>query len=174
MNQNTDMIIEHKIDSFIKDCKKNKILKEDEQSTTTTQDQQEIKTAPETKETTSEVTPSEENNETNSLGLTLRKNITPEKEAIELVLKSINTAFANSYAGLRKYKQFDEQMKAWQKQVKGTCDSIMNKVKQTGFNSADNTVCSPMAYNILSDSTNRDIDMLELCGACIIFYNSLK
>jgi hypothetical protein len=155
------------IDEIFKGFKVKGLLKEDETSN-------EEKTEETNLENSEEESNQEETINENSPGMLLKKIIEPEKNAIQLVLESINSSYINSYNGLRKYKPFDEQFKAWKKQVKGTCDSIMNKVKQNAFDPSDKTACSPMAYNVLADSSNRDIDMLELAGACIIFYNSLK
>lgn len=170
MHNRIDTIIAEQFDSFIDTCKKNHILNEDDNV-----DQENLDQSKENIESAELNKPTENSIELkDSLGVTLKKDILPEKESIELILKSINNSFMNSYNSLRKYANFDEQIKAWQKQVKGVCDSIMTKVQHSGFNTSDTQSCSPMAYNVLADSNNRDIDMLELCGACIIFYNSLK
>jgi hypothetical protein len=160
--------VNENIDKIFTSFKISGLLKEDESNTTI---------EPETSsgkpdESTTEIKNDKEDN--NTPGIALRKVIEPERDSVQLILQSINSSFDKSYNGLRKYKPFAEQFKAWEKQVKGACDSIMNKVKQNAFDPSDTNACSPMAYNVLADSTNRDVNMLELCGACIIFYNSLK
>lgn len=164
--------VNENIDKIFTSFKLSGLLKEDDN--TTIDNKSEISS-----DNSSEIPLENKDSETieadkNTPGMALRKVIEPERDSIQLVLQSINSSFNKSYNGLRKYKPFDEQFKAWEKQVKGACDSIMNKVKQNAFNPGDNNVCSPMAYNVLADSANRDTNMLELCGACIIFYNSLK
>ncbi len=168
--------VNENIDKIFTLFKTSGLLKEDDATTVNTSQEptsdNPVEIPPEkteVKDTDSEVV-----DNTNTPGMALRKVIVTERDSIQLVLQSINSSFDKSYNGLRKYKPFDEQFKAWEKQVKGACDSIMNKVKQNAFDPGDINVCSPMAYNVLADSANRDTNMLELCGACIIFYNSLK
>ena len=102
----------------------------------------------------------------------IREAIAPQVEVAQSVITSVNSAFADKCDDEKRYKQVKAQIKNWEKTLRGSCQQIVAVVNQKGF-TPDPTNSSPIAFSTISDSSSRDVSVLDLAAAIITFYNSL-
>lgn len=102
----------------------------------------------------------------------LRKMMEPQVEIAKSIVTSITTAYNN--LDTKKYKDIEEQIKNFEKQIRGACQQVMSNVKITGFDTANKQKCSPMAYKKITQYESRDRSTLDLVAAILVFHNSLK
>lgn len=92
--------------------------------------------------------------------------------AKSVILESIPTAFRNDCEKSKKIATMEDQIKNWEKTIRGTCQQIVSVVENKNF-IPDSTNCSPRAYKKIRMSDSRDLSVLDLCAAIIVFHNSL-
>lgn len=92
--------------------------------------------------------------------------------AKSIMLESIPTAFKNDCGQTKKIAIMEDQIKNWEKTIRGTCQQIVSIVENKNF-VPDSTNCSPRAYKKIRMSDSRDLSVLDLCAAIIVFHNSL-
>lgn len=102
----------------------------------------------------------------------IREAIAPQVEVAQSVITSVSSAFADKCDDEKRYKQVKAQIKNWEKTLRGSCQQIVAVVNQKGF-TPDPTNSSPIAFSTISDSSSRDVSVLDLAAAIITFYNSL-
>ena len=66
----------------------------------------------------------------------------------------------------------EEQIKNWEKQIRGACQQVISMVDMKKFDVTDKMKCSPRAYKTISNYDSRDRSTLDLCAAIIVFKNS--
>jgi hypothetical protein len=89
-----------------------------------------------------------------------------------IMLESIPTAFKNECEKSKKIAVMEDQIKNWEKTVRGACQQIVTIVENKNF-IPDSTNCSPRAYKKIRHWDSRDLSVLDLCAAIIVFHNSL-
>jgi hypothetical protein len=92
--------------------------------------------------------------------------------AKSIILESIPTAFKDDCGKSKKIATMEEQIKNWEKTIRGTCQQIVTIVENKDF-IPDSTNCSPRAYKKIRMSDSRDLSVIDLCAAIIVFHNSL-
>ena len=102
----------------------------------------------------------------------IRQAIAPQVEVAQSVITSVGSAFAEKCDEEKRYKQVKTQIKNWEKTLRGACQQIVAVVNQKGF-TPEPTNSSPIAFSTISDSSSRDVSVLDLAAAIITFYNSL-
>lgn len=103
----------------------------------------------------------------------LADKIKPQFEAAKSIIDGIHTAFSDSCGNTTKYNVMSEQIKNFEKQIRGACEQVISMVEQSKFNWKDWNICSPKSYDCITKYKDRDFDVLKLSAAVIIFYNSL-
>lgn len=102
----------------------------------------------------------------------LSESIKPMIEVAESVMLSVNEAFVDKCGGTKKIVNMEDQIKHWEKQIRGACEQIVTTVETKGF-IIDKTKCSPRAFKKIKNSSSRDLSVIDLCASIIVFYNSL-
>lgn len=90
-----------------------------------------------------------------------------------IILESIPTAFKNECDGTKMIANMEDQIKNWEKTIRGTCQQIVSIVESKQF-IPDKKNCSPRAFKKIRMSDSRDLSVLDLCAAIIVFHNSLS
>lgn len=102
----------------------------------------------------------------------LRNLIKPQVETANQIKISLQDAFKEIKT--KKYYDILEQMKNFEKQLRGACDQIVSTVQRLNFDTNNTNECSPKAYKIIANSDSRDRSSLDLIAAINVFYNSLE
>lgn len=102
----------------------------------------------------------------------LRNLIKPQVETANQIKISLQNAFKEIKT--KKYYDILEQMKNFEKQLRGACDQIVSEVQRLNFDTNNTNECSPKAYKIIANSDSRDRSSLDLIAAINVFYNSLE
>ena len=97
--------------------------------------------------------------------------IKPQVETANQIKISLQDAFKEIKT--KKYYDMLDQMKNFEKQLRGACDQIVSEVQRINFDTNNTNECSPKAYKIISNSDSRDRSALDLIAAINVFYNSL-
>lgn len=95
----------------------------------------------------------------------------PQVEVAKQIMVSINDTYSDITT--KKYKEVLEQIKNFEKQIRGVCQQVISQANQVGFNTTDSSQCSPKAFKTISQYESRDRSVLELVAAVIVFSNSL-
>jgi len=103
----------------------------------------------------------------------LAEKIKPQADSAISVIEGINQAFQNSCAGLTKYDAMGSQIKNFEKQIRGACQQTMSIVEQEKFDWHNWDNCSPKSFKVITMYDDRDQDVVKLCAAIVVFYNSL-
>lgn len=103
----------------------------------------------------------------------LRLSIEAQADIAQSVIDSIYEAFSDKCNGLQIMGNMEDQIKNWEKTMKGACYQVIQMVETKNF-IIDKTQCNPHAYNMIKDCASRDSDTLKTAAAVIVFYNSLK
>lgn len=98
--------------------------------------------------------------------------IKPQVETANQVNISLQNAFKEIKT--KKYNDILEQMKNFEKQLRGACSQIVSEVQKLNFDTNNTSICSPKAYKIIVNSDSRDRSSLDLIAAINVFYNSLS
>lgn len=88
------------------------------------------------------------------------------------LIDSIKEAFADNCNRSKKMLNMEDQVKNWEKQARGACQQIVSVVENKKF-MPDKTNSSPRAFKKIRNSDSRDLSVIDLCAAIIVFYNSL-
>jgi hypothetical protein len=99
--------------------------------------------------------------------------IKPQYELAKSVIEGINKAFADDCAKTTKYDTMGDQIKNFEKQIRGACQQTISIVEQEKFDWHDWNNCSPKSFKCITLYDDRDMDVLKLCAGVIVFYNSL-
>lgn len=102
----------------------------------------------------------------------LRNLIKPQVETANQIKISLQNAFKEIKT--KKYYDILNQMKNFEKQLRGACDQIVSEVQRLNFDTNNTKECSPKAYKIIANSESRDRSSLDLIAAINVFYNSLE
>jgi hypothetical protein len=102
----------------------------------------------------------------------LRNLIKPQVETANQITISLQDAFKEIKT--KKYYDILEQMKNFEKQLRGACSQIVSTVQRLNFDTNNTNECSPKAYKIIVNSESRDRSSLDLIAAINVFYNSLE
>jgi hypothetical protein len=108
-----------------------------------------------------------------SLRETLADKIKPQMESAVSILNGIQTAFQDRCANTTKYDAMGDQIKNFEKQIRGACEQVIAMVEQEKFDWRNWDNCSPKSYDVITKYKDRDFDALKLSAAVIVFYNSL-
>jgi hypothetical protein len=108
-----------------------------------------------------------------SLRETLADKIKPQMESALSIVNGIQTAFQDRCANTTKYDAMGDQIKNFEKQIRGACEQVIAMVEQEKFDWKNWDNCSPKSYNVITKYKDRDFDVLKLSAAVIVFYNSL-
>lgn len=98
--------------------------------------------------------------------------IKAQVEIASSMIDSIKDAFEDECGQTKKIGNMEDQIKNWEKTIRGACQQIVAVVENKKF-VIDKTVCSPRAYKKIQNSSSRDLSVLDLCAAIIVFHNSL-
>lgn len=101
----------------------------------------------------------------------LHELVLPQVEVAKQMVVSINNAFSNIKT--KKYNDMLEQVKNFEKQMRGACQQVIAEAESIHFDTNDKMICSPKAFSIIKEYDSRDRSVLELVAAIIIFSNSL-
>lgn len=124
-----------------------------------------------------------ESNKTNSNdGANDDSNSSPREKLHNLIKPQVETAnqvnisLQNAFKEIKtkKYYEILDQMKNFEKQLRGACDQIVSEVQKLNFDTNNTSICSPKAYKIIANSESRDRSSLDLIAAINVFYNSLS
>lgn len=99
--------------------------------------------------------------------------IEAQVEVANSLISSIEDAFADNCNRSKKMMNMEDQVKNWEKQARGACQQIVSVVENKKF-MPDKTNSSPRAYKKIRNSDSRDLSVIDLCAAIIVFYNSLS
>jgi hypothetical protein len=126
-------------------------------------------------ETTPEPAPAQEapQEEHKSLRESLADKIKAQKDVAVGIIEGIHSAFQDSCANTTKYDAMGDQIKNFEKQIRGACEQVIAMVEQEKFDWRNWDNCSPKSYDVITKYKDRDFDVLKLSAAVIIFYNSL-
>lgn len=102
----------------------------------------------------------------------LKKDIEPQVTIANSILESIHNSTQNNCDGVKKITQMEDQVKNWKKQIRGACDQVVSVVESSGVELTKMN-SSPKALTKIKNSTSRDLSVLDLCIAIIVFSNSL-
>lgn len=108
-----------------------------------------------------------------SLRESLADKIKAQKDVAVGIIDGIHSAFQDSCAHTTKYDAMGDQIKNFEKQIRGACEQVIAMVEQEKFDWRNWDNCSPKSYNVITKYKDRDFDVLKLSAAVIIFYNSL-
>lgn len=108
-----------------------------------------------------------------SLRESLADKIKAQKDVAVGIIEGIHSAFQDSCAHTTKYDAMGDQIKSFEKQIRGACEQVIAMVEQEKFDWRNWDNCSPKSYNVITKYKDRDFDVLKLSSAVIIFYNSL-
>lgn len=108
-----------------------------------------------------------------SLRESLADKIKAQKDVAVGIIDGIHSAFQDSCAHTTKYDVMGDQIKNFEKQIRGACEQVIAMVEQDKFDWRNWDNCSPKSYNVITKYKDRDFDVLKLSAAVIIFYNSL-
>lgn len=108
-----------------------------------------------------------------SLRESLADKIKAQKDVAVGIIDGIHAAFQDSCAHTTKYDAMGDQIKNFEKQIRGACEQVIAMVEQEKFDWRNWDNCSPKSYNVITKYKDRDFDVLKLSAAVIIFYNSL-
>lgn len=111
--------------------------------------------------------------EPKSLRETLADKIKAQKDVAVGIVEGIHSAFQDSCANTTKYDAMGDQIKNFEKQIRGACEQVIAMVEQEKFDWRNWDNCSPKSYDVITKYKDRDFDVLKLSAAVIIFYNSL-
>ena len=103
----------------------------------------------------------------------LADKIKPQMEAAVSIVNGIQTAFQDRCANTTKYNVMGDQIKNFEKQIRGACEQVISMVEQEKFDWRNWDNCSPKSYDVITKYKDRDFDVLKLSAAVIVFYNSL-
>lgn len=103
----------------------------------------------------------------------LAEKIKPQTESAKSIIAGIQTAFADNCANTTKYDAMGDQIKNFEKQIRGACEQVIAMVEQEKFDWRNWDNCSPKSYDVITKYKDRDFDVLKLSAAVIVFYNSL-
>lgn len=103
----------------------------------------------------------------------LAAKIKPQYEVAKAVVEGIHQAFQNDCGKVTKYDTMGKQIKQFEAQIRNACKTAISIVEQSHFDVHNWDNCSPKSYKGITLHSDRDMDMLKLCAAMIIFYNSL-
>lgn len=103
----------------------------------------------------------------------LADKIKAQKDVAVGIIDGIHSAFQDSCAHTTKYDAMGDQIKSFEKQIRGACEQVIAMVEQEKFDWRNWDNCSPKSYNVITKYKDRDFDVLKLSAAVIIFYNSL-
>ena len=106
--------------------------------------------------------------------ITFKEKLKPLVDIANSTMTSINNMFSNNCGNSDKYKPFKEEIANFEKTIRGTAKQIISTVNHEKFNVEDNNICSPTAYSAIKQYDSRDRSVIDICGAIIIFYNSIK
>ena len=101
----------------------------------------------------------------------LHRLMKPQVEVARQMIVSINNTF--SKITTKKYKELLNQLKNFEKQMRGACQQVIDEAESINFDTNNNMICSPKAFSIISEYDSRDRSILELVAAIIVFSNSL-
>ena len=108
-----------------------------------------------------------------SLRESLADKIKAQKDVAVGIIEGIHSAFQDSCAHTTKYDSMGDQIKNFEKQIRGACEQVIAMVEQEKFDWRNWDNCSPKSYDVITKYKDRDFDVLKLSAAVIIFYNSL-
>jgi hypothetical protein len=108
-----------------------------------------------------------------SLRESLADKIKAQKDVAVGIVEGIHSAFQDSCAHTTKYDAMGDQIKNFEKQIRGACEQVIAMVEQEKFDWRNWDNCSPKSYDVITKYKDRDFDVLKLSAAVIIFYNSL-
>ena len=103
----------------------------------------------------------------------LADKIKPQFEAAKSIVDGVHQAFADNCANTTKYDDMGNQIKNFEKQIRGACQQTISIVEQEKFDWHDWNNCSPKSFKCITLYDDRDMDVLKLCAGIIVFYNSL-
>lgn len=103
----------------------------------------------------------------------LAAKIKPQYEVAKAVVDGIHQAFQNDCGKTTKYDTMGKQIKEFEAQIRNACKTAITLVEQAKFDWHNWNNCSPKSFKCITLHSDRDMDMLKLCAAMIIFYNSL-
>lgn len=103
----------------------------------------------------------------------LAEKIKPQFEAAKSIIDGVHQAFADNCGNTTKYDDMGNQIKNFEKQIRGACQQTISIVEQEKFDWHDWNNCSPKSFKCITLYDDRDMDVLKLCAGVIVFYNSL-
>lgn len=145
------------------------------------------------KETTDKESAVEETSDENISKL-VKDAIKPQVDIANSMIDSLKDAYADNCNNSKELSVMTDQIKNWEKTIRGACQSIVDTVnnkklfktnedgtwvkgengKYLAWNGKQiNKVFSPKAFSWIKDNGSRDRSTLDLCAAIIIFYNSI-
>ena len=117
----------------------------------------------------------------------MREAIKPQVDVANSTISSIKDAFSDNCNNAKQYTNFEEQIKNWEKTIRGAAQQILsiNDNKKFIIRNSEGKyeawdkrpvkkVCDPKSFGVILQNDSRDLDVIKLCAAIILFYNSLQ
>ena len=148
----------------------------------------------ETESETKEKNTSDEETSDENISKLVKEAIKPQVDIANSMIDSLKDAYADNCNNSKELSVMIDQIKNWEKTIRGACQSIVDTVnnkklfktnddgtwvkgengKYLAWNGKQiNKVFSPKAFSWIKDNGSRDRSTLDLCAAIIIFYNSI-
>lgn len=124
----------------------------------------------------------------------VKEAIKPQVDVAVSVINSLKDAYADNCNNSKELSNMTDQIKNWEKTIRGACQTVVDTVKNKKLFKTDkngnwvkgengkylawngkqiNQVFSPKAFSWLKDNGSRDRSTLDLCAAIMVFYNSI-
>jgi hypothetical protein len=148
----------------------------------------------ETKEGEAKETQETETDDSENISKAVKDAIKPQVDVASSIINSLKDAYADNCNSSKELSVMTDQIKNWEKTIRGACQTIVDTVKNKKLFKTDadgnwvkgengkylawngkqiNKVFSPKAFSWLKDNGSRDRSTLDLCAAIMVFYNSI-
>ena len=148
----------------------------------------------ETKEGEAKETKETETDDGENISKAVKDAIKPQVDVASSIINSLKDAYADNCNNSKELSVMTDQIKNWEKTIRGACQTIVDTVKNKKLFKTDengnwvkgengkylawngkqiNKVFSPKAFSWLKDNGSRDRSTLDLCAAIMVFYNSI-
>lgn len=156
--------------------------------------EQEVPTVEDMEKATEETKDSGEETSDENISKAVKEAIKPQVDIAVSTINSLKDAYADNCNNAKELSLMVDQIKNWEKTIRGACQSIVNTVNTKKLFKTDergewvkgengkylawngkqmNQVFSPKAFSWIKDNDSRDRSTLDLCAAIIVFYNSI-
>lgn len=157
--------------------------------------EEEVPTTAEMEQAANEKEDNGEETTDENISKVVKEAIKPQVDIAASTINSLKDAYADSCNNAKELSLMIDQIKNWEKTIRGACQTIVTTVnnkklfktnedgswvkgedgKYVAWNGKPiNKVFSPKAFSWIRDNDSRDRSTLDLCAAIMIFYNSIQ